>query len=311
MKYEKININNEVATMKLLLFILFVNVFGAEQFIEWGLSARKGDRTSMEDTQIAIIPFRGNPSKALFGIFDGHGGVESAQLVAEKMPDFIPDFDSFTQSSLKEAFLNLDAVVLHSKINNSGTCALIAHMYGELLHVAWVGDSRAVLCRNNNIILATTDHKPDALEERLRINTHGGKVIKLPKDVARVEGVLAVSRSFGDSQLKSKGFIVAEPYIKEHIVQPNDILILGCDGIWDVFKNEEACTFVNNALLMSQDDLSVMFPKIPVLRNSGTPDTAVLEDGDEKIKLIARALRDEAYNKGSRDNISVQIIKFK
>jgi protein phosphatase 1L len=52
-------------------------------------------------------------------------------------------------------------------------------------------------------------------------------------DVGRIQGHLAVTRSFGDFSLKK--FIICEPEITEYCVKKEDMfLILATDGLWDV-----------------------------------------------------------------------------
>ena len=49
-----------------------------------------------------------------------------------------------------------------------GTTALLMLLQGEHMHVAWLGDCRAVLCRNGNAIALTTDHSLKDSDERAR-----------------------------------------------------------------------------------------------------------------------------------------------
>ena len=58
-----------------------------------------------------------------------------------------------------------------------------------------------------------------------------------------------------------------------------DHVIIACDGIWDVMKNDEVKNFV-------------------------------LEK-DQELKTTAESLLDTALDKGSRDNMSVIIIRLK
>ena len=45
-------------------------------------------------------------------------------------------------------------------------------------------------------------------------------------------GTLAVSRSFGDFNLKSKG-LSAEPYINKVKADQGDYVVVATDGVWD------------------------------------------------------------------------------
>ena len=72
--------------------------------------------------------------------------------------------------------------------------------------MANVGDTRALLLKKEAIRI-TVDHKADAPEERSRIEGLGFEVKN-----NRLMGTLAISRSFGDFNLKSKGLSV-EPFV--------------------------------------------------------------------------------------------------
>lgn len=54
------------------------------------------------------------------------------------------------------------------------------------------------------------------------------------RNVARIDGELAVSRSFGDNNYIQSG-LIADPEITVTTILPNDrYLFLGTDGFWDV-----------------------------------------------------------------------------
>jgi len=55
----------------------------------------------------------------------------------------------------------------------------------------------------------------------------------------RVNGVLAVTRSLGDSSMKE--FVVGAPYTTEtELCDEDEFLILACDGLWDVIGDQAA-----------------------------------------------------------------------
>lgn len=77
-------------------------------------------------------------------------------------------------------------IVLYDKIQSQLTCA-------------WIGDSQCVLSMSGKASLLNPAHRLlGNEEERARIKMHGGVVIN-----NRVNGVLAVSRAFGDLQFKT------------------------------------------------------------------------------------------------------------
>jgi serine/threonine protein phosphatase PrpC len=95
-------------------------------------------------------------------------------------------------------------------------------------------------------------------------------------------GSLAVSRALGDGIFKSPqnkadaDFVSALPFINRHLLTPCDqILILACDGLWDVMTYEEAIELADKC------------------QKDG-------KDAEETSKFLVR----EALSKGSLDNLT-------
>ncbi|PWN48316.1 protein phosphatase 2C [Violaceomyces palustris] len=108
----------------------------------------------------------------------------------------------------------------------------------RVLYTANVGDARAVLCRAGRAIRLTYDHKGSDAQEAKRITDAGGFVMN-----NRVNGVLAVTRSLGDSSMKE--FVVGSPYTTETTLSSEDtFLIVACDGLWDVVDDQEAVDLI-------------------------------------------------------------------
>ncbi|KAL9376100.1 hypothetical protein Peur_030220 [Populus x canadensis] len=176
-----------------------------------------------------------------------------------------------------DAYNHTDSEFLKSENNqnrDAGSTASTAILVGDRLLVANVGDSRAVICRGGNAIAVSRDHKPDQTDERQRIEDAGGFVMWA--GTWRVGGVLAVSRAFGDRLLKQ--FVVADPEIQEEKVDRSlEFLILASDGLWDVVTNEEA---------------------VEMIKPITDPEQA------------AKRLLQEAYQRGSADNITCVVVHF-
>ena len=119
------------------------------------------------------------------------------------------------------------------------------------IYAANAGDSRAVLGKKDGSVVALSfDHKPRDPKELERIERAGGHV----NEVNRVNGVLNLSRSLGDMNFKTNSgvgreaqVITAEPDVTvTDLDQDVDLLVLGCDGIWDCLSNEEAVDFIKS-----------------------------------------------------------------
>lgn len=290
-----------------LVFFVSLSSFAATEDIQWGLSARQGDRQSMEDTHVHITQFEGNPQKAFFAVYDGHGGNEAADFSAQNLhvyfSDALKNNDSI-EESLKIAFQKTD-----DNIQKAGAVAAVAYINNDDLYIAWAGDTRAVVIRDNNVIFATEDHKPNAPEELKRITLCGGTVTYF--GVPRING-LAIARALGDKKHKklTPGAIIATPEIAKLKIKKNDSIILACDGVWDVLQNCNAYSVIKNALEQSTGKLEQLFPK-QVRNRNGQYDYNNEEDGNnDHLMLAARTLRDTAYDLGSTDNISVIIIRL-
>jgi protein phosphatase 1L len=95
--------------------------------------------------------------------------------------------------------------------------------------------------------------------------------------VWRVEGILALSRAFGDRHLRH--LISAEPDIFYRNIQEDDLLlIIATDGLWDVLSPQEAAKF------------------------------ALEHDYQANPQEVAQRLAELALERGSQDNITCLII---
>ncbi len=93
----------------------------------------------------------------------------------------------------------------------------------------------------------------------------------------RVNAVLAVTRALGDHRMKD--VISGKPHTSETILtDENEIVVLACDGVWDVMTDQEV---------------------IETVRAIEDPQTA------------SEVLVDRAIEKGSEDNISAIVIRIK
>lgn len=251
--------------------------------VSFGYSLMRGKRSNMEDCHYA--QFRREPKSGevlgLFGVFDGHGGSNAAEYVKANL--FInlvqhSKFGTDARLALAEAYENTDCQYLKhdsSSSRDDGCTAVTAVLLGQRLVVANVGDSRAVLCRRGQAIPMTVDHKPNSKEERQRIEKAGGVVVWA--GTWRVGGVLAVSRAFGDRPLKQ--YVIPTPDIRDEWLSHDDeFLILASDGLWDVVSNQDAVQLVKDI---------------------------------QNAEAAAKRLTEEAYHRGSNDNISCVVIRFK
>jgi serine/threonine protein phosphatase PrpC len=169
---------------------------------------------------------------------------------------------------------------------------------GIRVMVGHTGDCRAVMSEKGGVARALTmDHKPQLASEKERIEVAGGWVHN-----NRVNGVLAVSRSFGDIQYKTfdgtTRFLTAEeeggiwsktqqviskPDILEFSVEAcHEFVVIASDGLWDVFSSQECVNYVRWQLKQQGGDLT----------------------------KTAEALLSAAFLRGTADNTSAVIVAF-
>lgn len=257
-----------------------------------------GFRSNMEDVYLCVDDFMdqygldhiNQGPNAFYGVFDGHGGKHAADFACCHIPRFISEDEDFPREVdrvITSAFLQTDnafakACLLDAGLA-SGTTALTALVLGRSLVVANAGDCRAVLCRRGKAIEMSRDHKPHCSREKKRIEASGGYV-----DDGYLNGQLNVARALGDWHMEGMkegpdgGPLSAEPeLITTELTREDEFLIIGCDGLWDVFRSQNAVDFARRRL----------------------------QDHNDPI-LCSKDLVDEALKRKSGDNLSVVVVCF-
>lgn len=231
-----------------------------------GFESVQGRRVTMEDTHVAFDDVNASFSlgstvpRAYYGVYDGHGGKNAADMTADLLHKnilFHPDFSSGNvENAIRIGFDKTDKSILNKAQRENwshGTTAVVCILIGNTLYIANTGDSEAVLAVQTDdspvlkAQLLTEKHKPTVLSERKRIEDAGGQVV-----FGRVLGSLAVSKSLGDIDFKhpfnkAEGdFVSAEPYVHRIELSPhNRFIVVACDGLWDKLTYEDAVEFVS------------------------------------------------------------------
>lgn len=171
-------------------------------------------------------------------------------------------FEESVRAALDTGFQRSDRQYLQAAKKRgwqAGSTAIVALLHGTdcdaRVFVANAGDCRAVLCRAGKAIALSEDHKPERSDEQRRIRQAGGAVVQL-HGVWRVTSragagelnlnsntmfrYLGVARGFGDPDFKEPlALLTAQPDIRMQRLQMEDsLLVLACDGIYDVLTNQ-------------------------------------------------------------------------
>jgi len=252
-----------------------------------------GRRPTMEDAFLLVPHELAAPTPLagcdVVGVFDGHAGRSTADFGAanffEMLTKCIIPGVSVREAAAK-AFSSVNELLeghlktcSESSARSSGSTALACVVSMESVTVINLGDTRVVLAKEGGASERLSfDHKPDLPEEIARIRSLGGWVEFSNGGVARVNGILAVSRAIGD--LHMRPFVSDSPFVHEHSLSPSDkYLVIACDGLWDEVDDAEAAQMV-------------------------------WQWHEEQVPLheMAVRLRDLSYCRGSDDNISVMVM---
>ncbi|KAA8536260.1 hypothetical protein F0562_028738 [Nyssa sinensis] len=229
-----------------------------------------------------------SPSATYVGVYDGHGGPEASRFVNRHLFPFLHKFATeqggLSADVIKKAFNATEEEFLHlvkrsfpvrPQIASVGSCCLFGAISNDVLYVANLGDSRAVLGRRNSEGQKTKvvaerlskDHNVSCEDVRKEVEAlHPGDsaIVVYCRGVWRIKGIIQVSRSIGDVYLKKPEFsrdsifpqfgnpvplrqpvMTAEPSILVRKLRPQDLfLIFASDGLWEQLTDEEAVEIV-------------------------------------------------------------------
>lgn len=229
----------------------------------FGHASVQGWRRTNEDGHVAHMWPK--PDNGFFAIVDGHSGDAVAKatqkqlisaLKSELPPYFVDaneDVDSLErlENTLKDAFLRHDRNMADDvtvRLTYAGSTCVSVFVSASHVTFANLGDSRGIFVRDGRVLFATRDHKPADDDETARIYAAGGTVMN-----GRIDGALAVSRSFGDYTFKNRSDlprnrqkVSPEPEITS-ISRSGGVeyILLACDGVWDVMDARAAVIYVN------------------------------------------------------------------
>ncbi|CAK9144015.1 unnamed protein product [Ilex paraguariensis] len=232
-----------------------------------------------------------SPSATYFGVYDGHGGPEASRFITNHLFPYLRKFATegggLSVEVIKKAFDAIEEEFLHlvkrswlaqPQIASVGSCCLVGAISNDVLYVANLGDSRAVLgrrvsdgsMRNSSQVVAerlSTDHNvgvDDVRKEVEALHPDDAHIVVYTHGVWRIKGIIQVSRSIGDAYLKKPEFnrdplfrqfaspiplkravMSAEPSILIRELSPQDLfLIFATDGLWEQISDEAAVEIV-------------------------------------------------------------------
>jgi len=287
------------------------------------VAERKGEREEMQDAcllqddctaDFSSFKFGGGEKicgAAFYGVFDGHGGSRASTFAKEHLythvvkhfpADDVEKFDVELKKRLTKAFKETDEAFIarasrETPVWRDGSTATCVLALNNVLYVPNIGDSKTVLVRSSgtkekpSILPLSKDHCPTEYGERQRIQKQGGFV----RD-GRVQGVLEVSRAFGD--IRFKKYVTSTPDIMKCTLTENDrYIIMACDGLWKGFTVQEAVSYIDN-ILEDEDEGK---------EDEITASEAVV---DGRFERACASVASEAVRRGSSDNVTVVLVRI-
>jgi serine/threonine protein phosphatase PrpC len=220
-----------------------------------------------------------NHNISIFAIFDGHNGHIVSEFLFKNFHNFfqknLKKFNFKIEETISQSFSDIDEHLKSiDNTNKTGSTATVVIIDNSILYCANVGDSRCYFVSKNKLIQLTKDHNCKDKDEVKRVENSQGKVF-----MNRVFGVLQLTRSIGDLELKGYG-VICTPFIsKQKINKDSQFCILASDGVWDQMEIEEIEEYTKN-------------------------------NNDLDSQKLCNYLIDTSLERFTRDNVSCIVIQF-
>jgi len=221
---------------------------------------------------------------------DGEGGDGDGTSLADERRERTAALHRLQHEEQLAEALAVRAPQMHESPHSSyggGTTALVCVACDGRLHLASVGDSRAVLARPDAPPLRLTrDHTPSVPSEHERIIGLGGFVLR-----GRVHGILAVSRALGDLEL--------QPYVSP------------CPDVSVITLEAPGASSTSTDAVDTDALASAVAPSVLLLASDGVwgclsdEEAAAIATAHDEPQAAADALLNEVRRRGGRDNASV------
>ncbi len=245
-----------------------------------------------------------------FGIYTGHKGINISSYLKENLGNYILN-DKINLilnpiKTIKDSFLSIDRKIIYNAFENQknldayekgGSCAHILININNKIYIGNCGNSRSIISSKlgKEINKLSIDHIPNEDNEKKRIESHGGKLIKKNNIYFINPSNFPFSRSIGDFELKNnnktKGIIISEPDVFE--IETNcdmDFILMGGFEIFLYMKNEDISKCIFNSFYKGIK-LNLDYYNI--------------------LSYVGTSLIESAINYGAKDNLSIILLIMK
>ncbi|PEQ14577.1 hypothetical protein B2G71_03125 [Novosphingobium sp. PC22D] len=216
------------------------------------------------------------PLANIWAVADGMGGHSRGEWASAKISEFLSDVavpDDFDQAchALADSIHEANRVIFtesRERGEQMGSTVVALHISDDRFAILWIGDSRAYLLRDGQLIRLTTDHSlVQEMIERGALD---------PAEAARHEMRNMLSRAVGVMDDVQVDIVVDQAL-------PEDVFLLCSDGLTGQLSDEEIA-----AVLASQDTRKAVETLLEQVLERGAPDNVsiVAVDVGEPTQLM-------------------------
>lgn len=233
-------------------------------------------------------------------VIDGHGGDECVKIIHNNIYNIIDMlFSSIDITNIQVIYDKINHLYceLDNITNNieSGACiSIVTKLPNNYLFVSHLGDCRTYIFNKTQLIFISKDHDPSDEYEAKQVKLRGGRVTFV--NGPRLSGKLAVSRAFGDCQIKGVG---KEPEI--NIFAPNSWtqFVINSDCITDSIRQK----YISSEPTYDEDGNVYMSP-MHILQQEAEPNVT-----EELSKIIRNYILNSSSIYEAIENIIENLIK--
>lgn len=258
---------------------------------KYGVKTEQGHRPENQDAYLITTIDSAEPFH-MFGVLDGHG--DKGRFASERGVEILRELvatsyeslkaDKATQVEQKDDMELIQRALKQalSKADNElkadgeacgeeyGTTAVVCVQKGEHLIIANVGDSKAILFREAALgassrekikeVICTIEHKASCRKEAQRVGQEKGRIGKNmmvhPSEEEPKQSGLAMTRALGHVTLSKYG-VISQPDFYSASLRDKDMLVLACDGLWDVLNTREVTRLVASYVKEGKDPQTI------------------------------------------------------
>ncbi|OHT00470.1 protein phosphatase 2C [Tritrichomonas foetus] len=192
-----------------------------------GFSDTIGKRPTMEDAMVIRQHFKEN--EALFGLFDGHGGPIVSKLAAASFPGLCEEYDPLNKQAVLDVCAKYQDKMVQINESSGSTMEFVVLIKDPIYKaiISHIGDSKtAIFDKNGNVRYQNMEQRPDLRCETERLRSEKVTIRRM-----RTAGILAMSRSLGDVQVRGVSHVPTQDEVI--LTEEDKWLVIACDGVWD------------------------------------------------------------------------------